>query len=71
MVSYWANDETNIGVSKDLLMLQVDEMFEIVIPMFIGIAKELSLFSTVNSLSVDLIRYDPVDGSIVVRLSDE
>jgi len=51
-------------------MVKVDEVFEAVVPIFTNIAKELSIFAGETQLITDLLRYDPVDGSIVVRISD-
>ena len=70
VLSYWIRKDSNINVPRDLLMVKVDEVFEAVVPIFTNIAKELSIFAGEPQLITDLLRYDPIDGSIVVRISD-
>lgn len=71
VLSYWTQQESNIGVSRDRLMMQVEEAFESVVPIFTGIARQLSIYSTEDQLITDLLVFDPVDGSIVVRIANE
>jgi hypothetical protein len=52
-------------------MMQVEEAFESVVPIFTGIARQLSIYSTEDQLITDLLVFDPVDGSIVVRIANE
>lgn len=75
VLSYWIRTNTDIGVCRnrlmDHLMMQVDETFEAIIPTFVNIARQLSVYSTEDQLITDLLRFDPVDGSLVVRISNE
>jgi hypothetical protein len=51
-------------------MTEVDEAFELVVPVFAGLADQLSRFRSLDHLTTELVRYDAVDGSIVVRISN-
>lgn len=54
-----------------MLMVQVEEAFDVVSPIFINIAKELSIYSKEPYLVTDLIGFDEYDGSITVRISND
>lgn len=52
------------------LMVQLDEAFELVLAVFVGIADQLSRYRFIESLVTELVAYDAADGSLVVRISD-
>jgi hypothetical protein len=51
-------------------MLEVDEAYELVIPVFSDFADQLSRFRRLEHLFTELVAYDASDGSLVVRISN-
>jgi hypothetical protein len=58
------------NVLRDRLILEVDEAYELVIPVFSDFADQLSRFRNLEHLFTELVAYDALDGSIVVRISN-
>ena len=69
-LSYWMRKSTNRRHSMARLMVQLDEAFELVLAVFVGIADQLSRYRFIESLVTELVAYDAADGSLVVRISD-
>lgn len=70
ILSYWMRESADRTVYRHKLMTEVDEAFELVVPVFAGLADQLSRFRSLDHLTTELVRYDAVDGSIVVRISN-
>lgn len=70
VLSYWMRESANRNVLRDRLMLEVDEAYELVIPVFSDFADQLSRFRSLEHLFTELVAYDASDGSIVVRISN-
>jgi len=70
VLSYWTNSERSRHTLRDRLMIEVEEAFELAVDLFKGFAGQLSLYSEVDSLITEMISYNPVDGSMIVRISD-
>ncbi|MNB58683.1 hypothetical protein D3C87_364140 [compost metagenome] len=70
VLSYWMRESAVRNVLRDRLMVEVDEAYELVVPVFAGFADKLSRFRTLDHLLTELVMYSPSDGSIVVRISN-
>ncbi|MNN33295.1 hypothetical protein D3C81_1470490 [compost metagenome] len=70
VLRHWVGESAGRSVRRDRLMVEVDEAFEIVVPIFVGIADQLSRYRHLPSLCTEMLNYDPIDGSIIVRISD-
>jgi len=51
-------------------MVEVDEAYDLAIDLFKDLAGQLSRYRDVDSLITELVSYDPVDNSVLVRISD-
>jgi len=51
-------------------MVEVDEAYDLAIDLFKDFADQLSMYREVDSLITEMLGYDPIDGSIIVRISD-
>ncbi|MCY1278095.1 hypothetical protein D9M68_20090 [compost metagenome] len=71
VLSYWMQRDANIGVPRDRLMMQVEEVFDTIVPVFLSLSRELSIYATEDQLLTDLLLFDAVDGSITVRIANE
>lgn len=69
-LTYWLNREDTIPVRRDVAMMQLDEAFELIVPIFANLARELSIYAEEPELVTDLLNFDAVDGSMTVRISD-
>lgn len=70
VLSYWMRESANRTSLRDRLMVEVDEAFELVVPVFTGFADQLSRFRRLDHLMTELVTYSAADGSIVVRISN-
>ncbi|MNB61005.1 hypothetical protein D3C87_967120 [compost metagenome] len=70
VLSYWMRESANRTSLRDRLMVEVDEAFELVVPVFTGFADQLSRFRRLDHLMTELVMYSAADGSIVVRISN-
>lgn len=70
VLSYWMRESASRAILRDKLMVEVDEAYELVVPVFAGFADQLSRFRHLDHLLTELVRYDAADGSIVVRISN-
>lgn len=69
VLSYWMRKSANFH-SRDKLMVEVDEVYEMTVDVFAAFADQLSRFRTLDHLFTELVGYDADDGSIIVRISD-
>lgn len=70
VLSYWMRESANRNLLRDKIMVEIDEAYELVVPVFTGFANQLSRFKQLDHLFTELVRYDASDGSIVVRISN-
>ncbi len=59
-----------MGIRRDRLMMQVEEVFESIVPVFLSVAHELSIYAIEDQLITDLLLFDEIDGSITVRIAN-
>jgi len=70
VLSYWMDRHRCGHASMVRLMVEVDEAYDLAIDLFKDLAGQLSRYRDVDSLITELVSYDPVDNSVLVRISD-
>lgn len=70
VLSYWTDRHRCGQASLVRLMVEVDEAYDLAIDLFKDFADQLSMYREVDSLITEMLGYDPIDGSIIVRISD-
>lgn len=71
VLGYWAHRAAGQVVDRTVRMIQVDEAFELLVPVFADYIDQLKYFREFDNLFTELIRFDLVDDSITVRISND
>lgn len=58
-------------VDRTVKMIQVDETFELLVPVFADYIDQLRHFSHFDNLFTELVGFDDLDESITVRISND